>query len=188
MAGYASGMSGADQKLFMAAKNGSIKHAVEALALGARAGAIDADGETPLHALAACLREPCDVAYCEFAKVLIDAGCLIETEDRFGYTALTRAAYCNNEALVSALHLRGARLDGSLHFLAAHSDSTQMANLLLTLGYDIFSLDGKGLSVLEAAQKRWGGRSMKMVSFIEGAILSAHAPSGENSSRAALRI
>lgn len=189
MAGYVTGMTRADQRLLMAAKNGRIEDAMDALALGARAGVIDADGETALHALAEKFGDyGDDENYREFARSLIEAGCSVDQASRFGCTALMSAAYFNKKALVKELHERGARLDGSLHFVVAQSNYVEMAELLISLGCNVLALDKAGASVLEKARTRWGGPSMEMVSFIEAAVLSAQISHDAQPPRPAFRI
>jgi ankyrin repeat protein len=187
MSGYVDGMTEADQRLFQACSLHRPKVVAQALAFGAQAQTRDADGKSPLHAMAIELNRPMSGAEdkhqalidCrEVAMLLIEAGADIECRCKRGLTALEAAAELGKVQTVKILLELGAKLGNALHRAARSPHLYEMAQELLRAGADPLGLDECGLTPMDHAQNSWSGVSLMMVALLESAEISARVPQG----------
>lgn len=171
MSGYRPGMSEADILLFDAVSKGRLESARLALSRGARPGALDADGQTPLHALAQA-QEPAETLG-PIIGALIEAGADLEALDPAGLSPLALAARWRNLAAVSALADQGASLQGALYQASEFPGGGQVIDFLLRRGACPFEPGPSGLSPLQMARRAWGGADPACVALLEAAELES---------------
>lgn len=179
MSGYRPGLTRADIALFEAASQGRLDGVLQALRDGADPGAIDAEGQTPLHALALATSrfEPAPAEDARaIAQALIAAGADVEAADARGRSPLQAAARRHSVLAAAILADLGARLSGSLCEAAESAGGAGMLAFLLSRGADPFELDSRGRSPLRLAQSAWGRPDPACVALLEAAELNASAP------------
>ena len=169
MAGYAPGMTLAEQRLFTCASHGRLDDALATLSEGARAGFLDGDGENALHAAASAPITESRKARA-LVGALVHAGADPLLRCSRGVTPLERCADSGTAEVLRALAEFGGGLEGAL-MRAIGASREENVLVLLDLGANAQAVHG-GSSPMQAALAAWGGPNPAIIALLERAMLA----------------